>query len=90
MLHRDDVIAGVDDLAVDRAMVVSALKQLSDDDREALLLVGWDGLSHADAAIVAGCSVVAFKARVNRARSRLIRLIDPPRPTLLRLATQEV
>ncbi len=69
-LHRDVVVAGVDDLAVDRVTLREALDALSPDDREALLLVGWDGLSHADAARVAGCSTAAFTARVNRARKR--------------------
>lgn len=38
-------------------------------DREALQLVLWDELSHADAAAVLGCSPNAFELRYRRARS---------------------
>lgn len=63
---------------VDRQLILDALKQLSDEDREALLLVGWDGLSHAEAAGVAGCSVPAFTKRLSRARQRLTDSIESP------------
>jgi RNA polymerase sigma-70 factor (ECF subfamily) len=53
-----------------------ALNQLSPTDREALLLIGWDGLDHPAAAKVLGCSAVAFKVRVHRARRRLARLLE--------------
>lgn len=65
----------------------SALAELSERDGEALLLVSWEGLDHAEAAYVLGCSPVAFKVRLHRARRRLARLLaaqydrdsDPPR-----------
>ncbi|MEU7908777.1 RNA polymerase sigma factor [Actinoplanes sp. NPDC049118] len=53
-----------------------ALLGLSAADREALLLIGWEGLDHDDAARVLGCSAVAFKVRVHRARRRLARLLE--------------
>jgi RNA polymerase sigma-70 factor (ECF subfamily) len=53
-----------------------ALARLSPADREALLLVGWEGLNNHDAAKVMGCSAVAFKVRLHRARQRLARLLD--------------
>ena len=68
VLHREDLVTGIDEVAIDRAALKKILLTLAPDDREALLLVGWDGLSQADAAVVAGCSLAAFKARVNRAR----------------------
>jgi RNA polymerase sigma-70 factor (ECF subfamily) len=89
VLHREDVVTGIEDVAIDRADLRRILLTLAPDDREALLLVGWDGLSQADAALVAGCSLAAFKARVNRARARLARLLDPDGPALLRPASQE-
>lgn len=90
LISRDDTQPGADDLAVDRAMLQSALRALAQADREALLLVGWDGLSHADAAKVAGCSVMAFKARVNRARHRLTQLLlESPEAPVLRSVRQE-
>jgi RNA polymerase sigma factor (sigma-70 family) len=53
-----------------------ALARLSVADREALLLIGWEGLTNDDAAKVMGCSAVAFKVRLHRARRRLARLLD--------------
>jgi RNA polymerase sigma-70 factor (ECF subfamily) len=40
-------------------------------DREALKLVFWEELSHAEAATVLGCSVNAFEIRFRRARQRV-------------------
>ena len=53
-----------------------ALGRLSRTDREALLLIGWEGLDHDAAARVLGCSAVAFKVRLHRARKRLARLLE--------------
>lgn len=50
-----------------------ALGRLSAGDREALLLIGWEGLDNDAAAKVMGCSAVAFKVRLHRARRRLAR-----------------
>ena len=49
--------------------VWAALSALRPQDREALQLVLWDDLSHADAAAVAGCSANAFEIRYRRART---------------------
>ena len=54
-----------------RDSMIAALLRLAPKDREALLLTGWDGLTSAEAARVAGCSVAAFKMRLSRARRRL-------------------
>jgi RNA polymerase sigma factor (sigma-70 family) len=48
-----------------------ALGRLSGRDREALMLVAWEGLSGARAARAAGCSRGAFAVRLHRARARL-------------------
>jgi RNA polymerase sigma factor (sigma-70 family) len=48
-----------------------ALASLSDRDREAVLLVGWDGLRNREAARVMGCSAATFAVRLHRARARL-------------------
>jgi RNA polymerase sigma-70 factor (ECF subfamily) len=53
-----------------------ALGRLSPADREALLLIGWEDLDHDAAARVLGCSAVAFKVRLHRARKRLARLLE--------------
>jgi RNA polymerase sigma-70 factor (ECF subfamily) len=67
---------------VERQALLRALAALSAAEREALLLVGWDGLEAADAAAVAGCSVSAFRMRLSRARRRLAAAADEvPEPT---------
>lgn len=45
-----------------------AMIRLSPQEREALLLVAWEGLEPARAARAAGCSAAAFRARLHRAR----------------------
>jgi RNA polymerase sigma-70 factor (ECF subfamily) len=65
----------VDDRDVDTSLLV-ALAGLGERDREALLLVGWDGLTSAEAAVAAGCSSVAFRVRLVRARRRLREALD--------------
>jgi RNA polymerase sigma-70 factor (ECF subfamily) len=53
-----------------RAEVWVALSSLSERDREALLLVAWEGLSTARAARVLGVRANTFAARLYRARRR--------------------
>jgi RNA polymerase sigma-70 factor (ECF subfamily) len=52
-------------------LVRRALGELSERDREALLLIAWEGLDPGRAAVAAGCSRAAFAVRVHRARQRL-------------------
>lgn len=61
---------------VDRSVALAALADLSAVEREAVLLIAWDGLDQKSAALVAGCSVRAFTVRLHRARSRLARQFD--------------
>ena len=49
----------------------TALSQLPDEQREALILVGASGFSYEEAADICGCAVGTIKSRVNRARNRL-------------------
>ncbi len=51
--------------------IAAALRTLGERDREALMLVAWDGLEHRVAASVMGCSTGAFTVRVHRARRKL-------------------
>jgi RNA polymerase sigma-70 factor (ECF subfamily) len=51
--------------------VLHAIAALEPDDREALILVGWDGLRPAEAALVVGCAAPTFRVRLFRARRRL-------------------
>jgi RNA polymerase sigma-70 factor (ECF subfamily) len=51
--------------------VLHAIAALSPDDRETLILVGWDGLRPTEAARVVGCTPSTFRVRLLRARRRL-------------------
>jgi RNA polymerase sigma-70 factor (ECF subfamily) len=50
----------------------TAFRHLGDEDREVLMLVGWEGLSSAQLGVVLGCSATAARIRLHRARSRLL------------------
>ncbi len=50
--------------------VLRALAGLREPDREALLLLGWEELSHAEAARVLGIRARTFSVRLHRARRR--------------------
>ena len=52
-----------------------ALHKLPNDQREALILVGAEGFSYEEAAVISSCAVGTIKSRVNRARRRLIELL---------------
>ncbi|MFG1997929.1 RNA polymerase sigma factor [Spirillospora sp. NPDC048911] len=69
-----DVAEGV----AERLAVLRAMGTLSEDDREILLLVAWEGLSPRDAARVVGCSAAALRVRLHRARKRLLRAVEEP------------
>jgi DNA-directed RNA polymerase specialized sigma24 family protein len=53
------------------AELAGALRELTGREREALMLVAWDGLTPAEAAVAAGCSATAFRVRLHRARRRV-------------------
>jgi RNA polymerase sigma factor (sigma-70 family) len=57
--------------AEDFGPLYEALGQLTEADREALLLVHWEGLPPARAALALGIGREAFNQRVHRARARL-------------------
>lgn len=61
---------------LDVADLKQALTKLTDDQREALLLVGAEGFSYEQAAEICGCAVGTIKSRVNRARNRLAQLMS--------------
>jgi RNA polymerase sigma-70 factor (ECF subfamily) len=54
----------------------AALRQLSPEDREALLLVAWEELAPREAARALGEPAVTFRVRLHRARRRLRALLD--------------
>jgi RNA polymerase sigma-70 factor (ECF subfamily) len=53
-----------------------ALDQLPQEHREALILVGAAGLSYEEAAEICGCALGTIKSRVNRARNRLLKIME--------------
>src|SRR5579872_1869458 len=53
-----------------------ALRCLSDEQREALILVGAGGFSYEDAARICKCAVGTVKSRVARARKALMEILD--------------
>jgi RNA polymerase sigma factor (sigma-70 family) len=55
----------------DAELLRLAVDRLSDRSREALVLVGWEGLDGARAARAAGCSRATFAVRLHRARAQL-------------------
>lgn len=56
--------------------VIDAMATLSPDDQEVLALIAWEGLTHAEAAVVLGCSTNAVGIRMHRARHRLADAIE--------------
>jgi RNA polymerase sigma-70 factor (ECF subfamily) len=67
------------DVVADREAVLAALDELSEADREAILLVAWEGLDTTRAAAAAGCSAGTFSVRLHRARRRLERALGTAR-----------
>ncbi|MGC1304582.1 MAG: sigma-70 family RNA polymerase sigma factor [Caulobacteraceae bacterium] len=54
----------------------AALQRLPDEHREALVLVGAAGLTYEEAAEICGCALGTIKSRVNRARAKLMKIMD--------------
>jgi RNA polymerase sigma-70 factor (ECF subfamily) len=68
-----------EDQAVSRAdlgRLREALRRLAPGDREALLLIGVEGLDLPRGAEILGGSLSAIKMRVHRARKRLVKLLE--------------
>jgi RNA polymerase sigma-70 factor (ECF subfamily) len=53
-----------------------ALAELNPDQRAAIILVGAEGFTYEEAAIICDCAVGTIKSRVNRARIRLLELLQ--------------
>jgi RNA polymerase sigma-70 factor (ECF subfamily) len=83
------------DVAVDHEPVLldgkldSALRALSETDREALLLVAWEDLTPRQAAAALGITATAFRVRLLRARRRLQALLAADPPPFIRLDVEE-
>ena len=66
----------VADAVGERDRMLTAFAALSENDREVLSLVAWEGLDVAGAAQAMGCSTAALKVRLHRARRRLRRHLE--------------
>ena len=81
----DDALAGsvpdpqvsAEEIATSRLETIQALQGLSAKEREAVLLIAWDGLTIKAAADVARCRERAFRARLTRARAHLRAALEP-------------
>ncbi|HET9422451.1 MAG TPA: sigma-70 family RNA polymerase sigma factor [Nocardioides sp.] len=67
-------------LATDRMTALAALAALPEQQREALLLVAWDGLTPDQAAAVMGVRPGTFRVRTHRARSAAQQALDLSEP----------
>ncbi len=65
---------------IDLQDLLKALAKLAPDQREALILVGLEGLSYQETARICGCEVGTIKSRVNRARKRLMEMLNIASP----------
>jgi RNA polymerase sigma-70 factor (ECF subfamily) len=71
---------GEQNWAVDLSDTARALSCLSDEQREALILVGAGGFSYEDAALICHCAVGTVKSRVARARKTLMSILSGEEP----------
>ena len=55
--------------------LTKALKQLSPEQREALVMVQVTGMSYEEAAEISGCAVGTLKSRISRGRDSLVKLL---------------
>lgn len=60
-----------------RGLVLTALRELPDEQRAALVLVDMEGYPVAEAAAILGCAVGTVKSRCSRGRTRLAQLLAP-------------
>jgi RNA polymerase sigma-70 factor, ECF subfamily len=66
----------------------AALLKLPNEMREALMAVGWSGLSYQEAARACDCPVGTIRSRVHRARECLAALLDMEGPADLALSNR--
>lgn len=72
----EEGVRGAEEEVLGRLGAVEALARLSPSDRDALMLVSWDGLQASDAAKAMGRSRATFAVQLHRARRRLERAMS--------------
>lgn len=60
--------------------IQAALERLPPDQREVLVMIGVLGISYEEAAEICGCAVGTIKSRLNRARTRMLHLLEAEDP----------
>jgi RNA polymerase sigma-70 factor (ECF subfamily) len=75
-LQQDCDRPGAEPRASEDGVLADALGQLSEGDRELLLLVAWDGMKPSGAAVVLGIKPATARVRLMRARRRLAHALD--------------
>ncbi|MDF2705062.1 RNA polymerase sigma factor [Nonomuraea muscovyensis] len=73
---RDELVADRPAAPVDLAYVRTAFDGLPERDREVLALACWEGLTSEQIAKVVGCTAIAARARLHRARKRLAATLE--------------
>lgn len=68
--------APTQDWSVAMRALQAGLAELPIEHREALILVGAAGLTYEEAAEICGCALGTIKSRVNRARTRLLKIME--------------
>ncbi len=89
-----DVYAGRGRIVPEDSVAMSAIAEafgaISDDDREILSLVAWEGLDHGEIATVLGASRNAVRIRLHRARKRFSKALSRVGVTVNRYAVESV
>jgi RNA polymerase sigma-70 factor (ECF subfamily) len=67
------------------AHVLEALATLGERDRELLMLIAWEGLTPAEAAVALGSAAVTCRVRLHRARTRLAAALATREPSTSRV-----
>ncbi|MDZ4739516.1 MAG: sigma-70 family RNA polymerase sigma factor [Alphaproteobacteria bacterium] len=74
--EKADVTQGTQGAKLDLSDLSRALRLLSDEQREALILVGAGGFSYEEASSICGCALGTIKSRVARGRTMLQELLN--------------
>ena len=75
-IERPGPATAAQDASVQLEEVRQALDSLSEEQREALILVGAGGFSYEEAAEICDCAVGTIKSRVSRERANLLELLE--------------
>ena len=70
------IVQDVQGAKLDLSDLSRALRVLSDEQREALILVGAGGFSYEEASAICGCALGTIKSRIARARATLQQVLD--------------